>query len=422
MADTLIRVHLDDSGATTGLQRLGTAMEIMERRSASGAQGLRSVEFGLRTLAAEAVGITGPLGRVAEGLLSFAGGSTLVLTVAAGIGIVTLAMRELSKESAQAAKDAKELDARLIALGAHGALVVAQKGVQPLQVEAAAIQARLRRMAGVGDALTPAQESEREGLEMRLLELQKRIADVTNQQVIPAERKVNEELRKQTEERLKHLRAQAILTAEAQGFLGLGLGGPHLLSDPFAPARGIGLGPTTFAEVRTPAPIGIGFGGFGPIDLRPRRDFDSAEVDKAAEKLSAKLAGAVALAIASVASGARGGDVGGAITGVGGALGALAAAGTPAALGGVGMSATLASLGPVGAGVSIFGTLLTLFASHKPSVTISAYEAQALAQMKEVRGEPLTTSYTVISAADDARRVQYGQGRLAAKGVITRIP
>lgn len=108
MGRVLISADFEDGGASGGLARLGSAFEHLERRSANGAQGLRSVEVGLRMLAAESVGLTGPLGRVAEGLLALGAGSTAVLAVAAGLAIVSKAYAALTSEARESAKAVKE--------------------------------------------------------------------------------------------------------------------------------------------------------------------------------------------------------------------------------------------------------------------------------------------------------------------------
>ena len=59
------------------------------------------LETGLQSLAFEAAGIQGPLGRVAEGFLRFGGGSALVLGAAAGLGLIAGAYKLAAAEAEQ---------------------------------------------------------------------------------------------------------------------------------------------------------------------------------------------------------------------------------------------------------------------------------------------------------------------------------
>src|SRR6267378_6839454 len=72
---------------------------------------------GLTGLAFQLTGTTGPLGRVAAGLLLFEGGSTLILGVAAGIAAIGLALRALTQDSRDSAAAQETLAKSLDALG-----------------------------------------------------------------------------------------------------------------------------------------------------------------------------------------------------------------------------------------------------------------------------------------------------------------
>lgn len=91
--DVLVRALFSDSGVSAGLAKANASIKQLEASTPGGARGLLAVERGLSTLAAEAVGVQGPIGRVAEGLLRFGGGTTLVLGAVAGIGLIAEAYK-----------------------------------------------------------------------------------------------------------------------------------------------------------------------------------------------------------------------------------------------------------------------------------------------------------------------------------------
>lgn len=84
-------------------QAEGTVNRFNTHVTGSG-RGLAIMETGLRRLGFEAVGLKGPLGKVAEGLALFGGGSTLVLGVAAGLGAIALAMKLMGQEAEETQK------------------------------------------------------------------------------------------------------------------------------------------------------------------------------------------------------------------------------------------------------------------------------------------------------------------------------
>lgn len=378
MGKIIIDAELHDSGVSLGAEKLGTAFAHLERRTASGAKGLQSVEIGMRTLAAQAVGLHGPLGRVAEGLLSFAGGGTLVLGVAAGIGLITLAMKAMKEEGEQAAKATEDLEKRLTALGAHGALVAATMRVSALEVK----EDEIRRQLDIEEGLPRFRQNaaRQEQLSADLLKIQGEMANLINGVLIPAENRVTKEKEKQAEEEKKQteeLQKQLdiigklvagdvenqfrFLNAETRAFLDAGaqiqslmMGGtPEQIrlwwqQSPSAPDA------PDFNELgrigRASVPMGRGTGN--------------------------QAAAAVAQAIAAIASGLQGG-VGGALTGLGGALGSLSGIGS------------LGGLGPIGLGIGAGGVLISalqgLFSHSKPAVVlIDGYSSTAISQQNQV--------------------------------------
>jgi hypothetical protein len=88
------------------------------------------------------------------------------------------------------------------------------------------------------------------------------------------------------------------------------------------------------------------------------------------------------------------------------------------------VGALISATGPAGAlpgaAVSGLGGLVSLFATQRPKVIISAYEEQAMAQMREVRGDPLTTSIAFVGS--DPRNMAYLLGRLGRRDATPRFP
>lgn len=79
--------------------------------------------------------------------------------------------------------------------------------------------------------------------------------------------------------------------------------------------------------------------------------------------------------------------------------------------------------GPLAIASGLLGGLTALLGGggQKPKVIITAFEEQAARQIKELRGEPLTTQIIVIGAVD-MRQTQQALSRLQRLGVITRLP
>lgn len=71
-------------------------------------KGLNTVRSGLVQLAAQATNTTGPIGTVANGLLTFAGGGTAVLAIVAGLAIIAKGIELIGKKSREAAAEAKK--------------------------------------------------------------------------------------------------------------------------------------------------------------------------------------------------------------------------------------------------------------------------------------------------------------------------
>lgn len=96
-------------------QQLEVAFQRLERREPTMA--LRQVRGAIGLLAAEALGATGPLGRMAESLLFLTGGTTLTLGVLAGLAAIGLAIKHLEDVSIDTSVKIKELRQHLQQLG-----------------------------------------------------------------------------------------------------------------------------------------------------------------------------------------------------------------------------------------------------------------------------------------------------------------
>lgn len=165
--------------------------------------------------------------------------------------------------------------------------------------------------------------------------------------------------------------------------------------------------------------IGVMGSGGGKIgqdatgEARQRRIKEETD-QKLALMIGTVIAGHMVGLAAAISRGDAGGIIGG-LTGAGG--------GIMSALGA--MPGASKMLGPTGMLVSAIGSaaggLISLFSSHKPKVVISAFEEQALVEIRNLRADPLTTSYVIVGPVN-ARSLQYDLGRLQRRDAVTRLP
>lgn len=150
--DAIIRTLFSDSGLSIGLAKANAALRQLEQSGPGASRGVKAAEQGLRTLAFQAAGLPGPLGRVADGLLRFGGGSAAVLAVTAGIGLVVGAYKLLN-QSAEETKKANEAliesMARLGPIAAKHAELLKNR-LAAAQLETASPYAFLGAQFGVG--------------------------------------------------------------------------------------------------------------------------------------------------------------------------------------------------------------------------------------------------------------------------------
>lgn len=148
---------------------------------------------------------------------------------------------------------------------------------------------------------------------------------------------------------------------------------------------------------------------------KPGEQADAREA-RNAEKIAGAIGheiGPLIMLMAGAGGGARG-----AVAGLGGITGMLAGLEDPksgkALLGHAAPWLTLTS--------GILSGVSALFGGHtKPKMIIDAYGAQAIEQMKELRGDPATTQFVVIGPVD-GRAMMQTLNRLVRMGVLSRLP
>lgn len=94
---------------------------------------VNTLKSGMVGLALQATGTAGPVGKLSQGLLLFAGGSTLILGVAAGIGALSLVYQALTADTRATEQAQKDLIKTLQGMGTHAKLIAAQIELGRLQ-------------------------------------------------------------------------------------------------------------------------------------------------------------------------------------------------------------------------------------------------------------------------------------------------
>jgi len=157
---------------------------------------------------------------------------------------------------------------------------------------------------------------------------------------------------------------------------------------------------------------------FHPLTDRPFGSEKPGEAaERNAERNAEKMASVLGRELGPLIAAFSGGGARGAVAGLGGITGTLASLNDPKGKALLGSAAPYLSLasGVLSGISSLFG------GGQKPKVIITAFEEQAARQIKELRGEPLTTSIIVIGATD-MRQTQQALNRLARLGIIPRLP
>jgi len=118
--DFLVRAFFSDSGLSAGLEKANDQLKQLKRSGPDAGQGVRAVEQGVRMLAFQAAGVPGPLGRVASGILQIGGGSALMVGAVAGLALVGMAIRALTKDARDNAEAQKNMQDQIAKLGPSG--------------------------------------------------------------------------------------------------------------------------------------------------------------------------------------------------------------------------------------------------------------------------------------------------------------
>lgn len=109
----------DSAQFVNGMNRAQGSLGNLTQTSANSHKAINVLKSGMVGLATQATGTAGPVGRLAQGLLMFGGGSGLVLGVAAGIGAIVLAYKALTTDAKEATKQQEDLIRALDGVGVH---------------------------------------------------------------------------------------------------------------------------------------------------------------------------------------------------------------------------------------------------------------------------------------------------------------
>lgn len=346
------------------------------------------MERGLQSLAFEAAGATGPLGRVAEGLLKFGGGTGLVLGVAGGIGLVVGALNLLTAGTREAEQAQKDLITQLDRLVPHAKAAGERITIGALQRR----RDEPTFVESVGDVLSDfwgdmtggtGRTGRREGLNQQIATAQNELAT--------AMRDAAKDLKKQTEENRRAALARAQLGLEAQI-----AAGTLRTVIPEAGARVLKPG-------FTQAP------GFKPEKFEPRVFFLQ-DLVKGGGKLGPErvdTAHITAEALALLGALKQGGAAG--ILGAG--------AGIASDLGG--LRGAPKFLGPLGIGLSVASGIFGLF-DHSEE----RRHKELLAAMKDLRpvlqGRAITVNVVSATTGEVIKSAQYEIGRREDRDAIDR--
>jgi hypothetical protein len=185
--DIIARALFVDSGLAKGVAETNAKIHDLAKAAPGGARGLNLVETSMRSLAFEAVGIQGPLGRIAEGLLKFGGGSTLVLGVTAGIGLIAAVYKDFTAE-ARAAEKAQTDFIESLKKTPQGAALVGRNALKEAQDKLRSLTAP--GATGPGGAMIPPAMIEQ--ARMEVAQLQNALVPLQNAAAETARRRTEE--------------------------------------------------------------------------------------------------------------------------------------------------------------------------------------------------------------------------------------
>lgn len=141
------RLTADTAHFRAGFQSAEQAVQTFNARVPQTTRLVSTLKQGITTLAFQAAGLPGPLGKMSSTLLSFAGGSALVIGVTAGLGIIATAINRAAEEAENLQKEAREASATLMDLmrSRQAALASAGPGQEGnLQARASTIRDAIR--------------------------------------------------------------------------------------------------------------------------------------------------------------------------------------------------------------------------------------------------------------------------------------
>lgn len=116
----------DSAQFVHGMNRARGSLDNLSVMSGRSHRALNVLKSGMVGLATQATGTAGPVGKLAQGLLMFGGGSTLILGVAAGVGVLALAYKSLTQDTKDAEEAQKDLVKALEGVGVHAQLTAAR--------------------------------------------------------------------------------------------------------------------------------------------------------------------------------------------------------------------------------------------------------------------------------------------------------
>lgn len=122
------------TGATT-LFNLNKQQERLGETATTGTRGLHMVRSAAAALAFQAAGVPGAVGKIAEGLLLFGAGSTVVLGAVAGLALVATAIRAVTQDTRDDIAAQEALEQKLSGMGAHGEATAARLRLAQLEQE-----------------------------------------------------------------------------------------------------------------------------------------------------------------------------------------------------------------------------------------------------------------------------------------------
>lgn len=397
MADNVdIAVRWMESGAPVPeqtvdrVQQMERAFARLEAREPT--MVLRRTRMAVEELAASSIGMQGPWGRLVASIGMLAPGGAVTLAAVGGIGLISAEIQKLANEAGEIEQRTQKLNDAFAKMGGPDAVgfvkmgeMITRLGEIQEQLNPEKHMGLLTRRGDVGfrdseEAIGLRTEAATLGLMItrQHTEIMKRHADAMEKHA----KQIEEAEKKSREQRIK----------ETLPYLGTG----HVAFD--------------WENQATLENTGIMAKG-GGVASRWTTPPAPDKVDRDWKLIG----GAIVRGIGDVSRGARAGDPGGAALS---ALGGIASEASALKM----FASAAPVLGPIGFGLSTLGSLFGL-GSHKPKlqVVISEYERQALDQMKELRGDPLTTSWIFVGGGD-IRQTQYQLGRLARRDAVTRLP